>query len=336
MEKTSITIEEKRKQKVSIVIPVFNAEKYVQMALESCLKQTYRNCEIIVVDDGSTDNSARICKEYQESYAQIKYVYQENEGVSSARNKGIEYATGQFIMFVDADDWIESDCVAELMKHMTAGGLSVGQVATADKSEIRQKRITIALSPQQAQLSVLRWNGIQGYPVCKLFDVEIVNELNIRFDRQIAICEDVLFVMEYIKCMHKEAVLNLKKLYHYRDIPQSALHRRFSGIPFEDKWLSEFHAFKMAEQYALSREVQVACKLRAAKAAITILRSMVASKATDRPEYKELLKYARKYATFYLFSPLGAVSSKISILLGTISPFLEYKIWSMTEGKGVL
>ncbi|HAS37211.1 MAG TPA: glycosyltransferase family 2 protein, partial [Ruminococcaceae bacterium] len=91
---------------VSIIIPVYNLEKYIKHCLESVVNQTYKELEIICIDDGSTDGSAEIIKSMAENDPRIKYIYQENAGVSAARNKGLDTATGEYVMFVDGDDYI--------------------------------------------------------------------------------------------------------------------------------------------------------------------------------------------------------------------------------------
>lgn len=90
---------------ISVIIPVYNAEKYLEQCLESICQQTYKNIEIILVNDGSTDNSEAMCKNYMEKDNRIRYIYKENEGPGIARNKGLEIANGQYVMFVDSDDF---------------------------------------------------------------------------------------------------------------------------------------------------------------------------------------------------------------------------------------
>ena len=99
--------------KVSIIIPVYNVEKYLDKCLKSVLNQTYKNIEIIVINDGSTDNSLKICKKYKDK--RIVLIDKENGGVSSARNKGLELASGKYITFVDSDDWLELDAIENMV-----------------------------------------------------------------------------------------------------------------------------------------------------------------------------------------------------------------------------
>lgn len=95
--------------KISIIVPVYNSEAYLKAAVESLLNQTYKNTEIILVDDGSTDNSPKICDEFEKSYTNVKTIHQKNLGVSSARNAGIKAASGEYIGFCDGDDTIDED-----------------------------------------------------------------------------------------------------------------------------------------------------------------------------------------------------------------------------------
>ena len=93
--------------KISVVVPIFNVELYLNRCIESILAQLYLNLEVLLIDDGSTDNSLLICREYEKKDARVKVYTQQNKGVSEARNLGIQHATGEFITFVDPDDWIE-------------------------------------------------------------------------------------------------------------------------------------------------------------------------------------------------------------------------------------
>ena len=99
---------------ISVIIPVYNVEKYLSRCIESVLNQTYRNLEILIVDDGSTDDSLNICRRYEKKDKRIKVIHQDNGGLSSARNKGLMNSTGEYISFVDSDDWLHPDFLAFL------------------------------------------------------------------------------------------------------------------------------------------------------------------------------------------------------------------------------
>lgn len=101
---------------ISIVVPIYNVEKYIPECVDSIIAQTYENIEIILVNDGSTDNSGSVCEEYAKKDARIKVIHKKNGGLSDARNAGIKIAKGEYIGFVDSDDWIETDMYEKLIK----------------------------------------------------------------------------------------------------------------------------------------------------------------------------------------------------------------------------
>ncbi len=112
-------------EKVSIIVPVYNVENYVEKCICSIISQTYKNIEIIIINDGSTDNSKQICEKYASKDNRIKFFNKENEGLATTRNYGIEKASGEFILFVDSDDYIEKDAVEILLAKIKEKNLDV-------------------------------------------------------------------------------------------------------------------------------------------------------------------------------------------------------------------
>ena len=106
---------ENKTDKISVIVPVYNVEDYLDRCINSIVKQTYKNLEIILVDDGSTDSSYKICNEWAKKDERIKVLHNKNEGVSKARNVGIDASTGDFIAFVDSDDYIEETMFEKLL-----------------------------------------------------------------------------------------------------------------------------------------------------------------------------------------------------------------------------
>lgn len=103
-------------EKITVIVPVYNVENYLEKCLDSLINQTYKNLEIIVINDGSTDNSGEICQEYAQKDNRIVYIEKENGGQSEARNMGLDRMTGSYVTFVDSDDWVELDYVETLYK----------------------------------------------------------------------------------------------------------------------------------------------------------------------------------------------------------------------------
>lgn len=126
--------------KISVIIPVYNVEKYLKRCLDSVISQSYKNLEIILIDDGSTDNSGVICDEYAEKDNRIVLIHKSNGGVSDARNSGLKIFTGDFIIFVDSDDWIEKDFCEYIAKNMLDSDMLLFNyyVATTGKKKLKK------------------------------------------------------------------------------------------------------------------------------------------------------------------------------------------------------
>ena len=112
-------------EKLSVIIPIYNVEKYLDRCIKSICNQTYENLEIILVDDGSTDGSPEMCDQYVEKDKRIKVIHKQNGGLSDARNVGLEYATGQYIFFCDSDDYVERDLISECMESISKDSIDI-------------------------------------------------------------------------------------------------------------------------------------------------------------------------------------------------------------------
>ena len=196
-------------EKISVIVPVYKIkEQYLKECIESISKQTYSNLEIILVDDGSPDNCGEICDLYAEKDSRIMVLHQKNQGVSMARNNAVQKATGEWITFIDADDWNEKD-------------LSVDDEKLLEKINLNFLR-TISLSKDEIRIPTL-----EG-PVCHLYKRSIIKENNIRFDSSLKQGEDKLFNYEYHKYIKRFTYIN-KPLYHYRLYGESTTHTFFAG-----------------------------------------------------------------------------------------------------------
>lgn len=130
-------------EKISVIVPVYKVEKYLKRCVESIVQQTYQNIEIILVDDGSPDRCPEMCDEYARRDARIKVIHKSNGGLSDARNVGLRIATGEFILYVDSDDYIELDACERLLKGMKKGvDLVVGVCREVNKSKITYQKHT--------------------------------------------------------------------------------------------------------------------------------------------------------------------------------------------------
>lgn len=210
---------------ISIIIPVYNTSKYLQRCLNSVLNQTYKDVEIIIINDGSTDNSLRICSEYAAKYDNIKLISKKNEGVSIARNTGIENATGDYIVFIDSDDYLENEYLQVLVNAVK--GYDMACCAYYEDNGESRKAILLSDSCEMDQLKALQLeiggDLFGGYLWNKIFRRSIIEKYKLRFKKGMTLCEDQVFCVEYT--MHAQRIYYVAQaLYHYIVYEDSALH----------------------------------------------------------------------------------------------------------------
>ena len=201
---------------ISVIVPVYNVEKYLDRCIESIANQTYKNLEIILVDDGSPDNCPKICGKWAKKDKRIKVIHKENGGVSSARNIGIDDASGDYIGFVDSDDFIEKNMYGLMLKKIESTDsdgcfCDVRYIGTSSTEEIHLWKKT-KFKKNEMLSNFFDYNGI-NFSVCnKLFRRDKLN--NIRFNEKIFIKEDALFCIEYYN--NTETICRMDKaLYNY-------------------------------------------------------------------------------------------------------------------------
>ncbi len=185
--------------KFSIIVPIYNAEKSLCRCIDSIHVQTFTNWECILVDDGSMDGSGFLCDEYARKDGRFRVIHKENGGVSSARNNGLEAARGEWISFVDADDYIEPvflECFLSRSADLVICGFSstVNDVAYNPSSHLLSRK---ELSMDMHEL--LQSKALQA-PWCKMYKKSIINNNGLRFDIKLKLNEDTMFVYDYLCC----------------------------------------------------------------------------------------------------------------------------------------
>lgn len=212
--------------KVSVIVPVYKVERYICRCLDSILDQTYKNLEIILVDDGSPDNCGAICDEYAKRDGRITVIHKENEGVSSARNAGLEVASGEWIGFMDADDWAEHDMYGYLVgltQKYDAGIVQCG--VFLDEQEDSQVLFCEGgekhLDNSAEQLSYCDIERVGNSACNKLFRGESIE--NLRYDPDCPMGEDLLFNLQALQRV-RGVVLGAQPQYHYVQREDSACH----------------------------------------------------------------------------------------------------------------
>ena len=224
-------------EKISIIIPVYNVENYLEECLNSVVNQTYTNIEIIIVNDGSTDNSKKICKDFERKDKRIIFIDDSNHGVSHARNIGLNKATGNYIAFVDSDDLIDKKMIEILFENAikyNADITACDYIIFNKNSKFSHNKLSdiYVLTEKKEMYSKLfskQYYG--GYLWNKLIKRECLynnNNLHIKFNEKIKIEEDTLFIANAIKNAKKIVYIPSERLYYYRNRDDSAVRFNYS------------------------------------------------------------------------------------------------------------
>lgn len=219
--------------KISVIIPVYNTEQYLDKCIESVVNQTYKNLEIILVDDGSTDKSGVICDKWAKEDMRIKVIHQENQGRASARNTGLKNAFGDYIGWVDSDDWIEKDMYEVLLKYAQENKSDVvSSVRIRDGQGIINQNINCQNYIGRNAYEAFLRDEICGSLCVKLYKSSIIKK--IRFSGEIA--EDVLANLKMF-CKSKVVSQLSYRGYHYMTRESSATHSIDLLIEYKDSAL---------------------------------------------------------------------------------------------------
>lgn len=200
--------------KISIIVPIYNAEKYLSRCIDSILAQTFTDFELLLIDDGSTDNSNKICDEYAKRNYRIKVFHKKNSGVSSARNVGLDNAIGEWICFSDSDDWMENNWLQSFMDFETENFIVEGYYyKKGNIHEIANRLICKKCNISESIEYLYKKQNI-GLLWCRAFRRSIIEDFKIRFNEDFKIREDedfILCYMQHIKTVQLSSII----AYHY-------------------------------------------------------------------------------------------------------------------------
>jgi glycosyltransferase involved in cell wall biosynthesis len=280
--------------KVSIIIPAYNVENYIYRGLDSCINQTYSDIEIIVVDDGSSDNTYSIAKKYSESDSRVKLYRQKNSGVSAARNFGLNVCTSDYVLFLDSDDWLELNTVEEMVNHLPKNNEDCLVSAETtychiDKNEIKKEKLSTIMKKTEmnAEDALLYFEGKPYKLQCcsyKLFSMKVIHENALRFDETIHHGEDGLFVFEYLKRVRK-FVYFPESLWNVLKRPGSA-----TRSPYNSSFLSAVKAVDKMLAYDNSNKLNVILK----HYRMQRIRGVLALASTSKKPVNDDIRYLRK------------------------------------------
>lgn len=219
----------------SIIIPAYNAERYLERCLDSIVRQTYSQIEIILINDGSTDRSGEICDQYAQKDSRVKVIHQKNSGVSSARNAGLETASGDYIGFVDADDWIEHNMFEILSRHLSKKTVDVVRFNAERKGELLNSlpfegEYSGERFQDEVQLPLIgseRFGGmfILGVLWLHIFRREIIEKNRIKFNRDLHRCEDRLFTLTSI--LYSQNILFIDDILYHYEVNDGSLSNKY-------------------------------------------------------------------------------------------------------------
>lgn len=245
-------------KKVSIIIPIYNAEKFLAQCIESVINQTYKNLEIILVDDGSKDDSLKICKDYADKDSRIRIFYDKNHGVSYARNKGLKEANGEYVLFIDSDDIVEKVYVDELMSALneTDYDIVISGYKEIDRKNKWKRNILISKEEEKLLTGTIKYDYriLSHYlitPWIKLYNMEIIRKYNIYFNENFKIAEDHMFNYEYMRHVKKYKFIN-KSLYTY--IHQND-NKSLTAIKDKEAFKCDIECLKMRKKFLFDLDI---------------------------------------------------------------------------------
>lgn len=213
---------------ISVIVPVYNAEKCLHRCIDSILSQTFTDFELLLIDDGSKDSSGKICDEYAEKDCRVRVFHKENGGVSSARNMGLDNAKGEWVTFVDADDRIVDGFSFAVMSDAKEDFIVFAYREIAGGMEYDGKNILEGVWASETEMKEFLSRNIEmsimKVPWAKFYKRSLIG--NLRFDAHIRVCEDILFVLNYLSHVKSCRVCE-DKMYVYKDYERDEFYHKY-------------------------------------------------------------------------------------------------------------
>lgn len=247
---------------ISIIVPVFNTDKYLSKCLDSILEQSYTDFELLLIDDGSTDDSGRVCDEYSVKDNRIRVFHKANGGVSSARNMGLDKAIGRWIYFFDSDDEMYPDGIEALINGCQKENIDFVTAGYEQFSFEKQRMVTTLLGEIEERILDIN-DGVklmyrdvfyQFYTPTKLFKREIIEKIRLRFDESLYFSEDRLFIIKYLCASSRGIYYTTQPIFKYMVRELSAMSSLNNS--FNYKSITGFYAaLMMYEALCVNRKI---------------------------------------------------------------------------------
>lgn len=285
---------------ITIIIPIYNVAEYLPRCLDSILQQTHKNLEIILINDGSADDSGKICDNYATKDNRIKVIHQQNEGVSAARNVGLTAATGLWIGFADPDDFVQPTLYETLISQAekTTKPLAIcgftKHHADGRVSQMDGKNISETLTAHETlDIMLENYDGFGGFVWNKLFNCEVLNSANIRFNPMLHAYQDLVFVVQFVLAAETATFVNMP-LYDY------FMREGGTTLSFSQKKLSALDA--VAEVINLMPTETLQQKAKAMHTATAVEFLILASRFGGTEYISQLKKAAKIHKTAFFAS----------------------------------
>lgn len=314
-------------QLVSVIIPIYKVELYLKRCVDSVLAQTYTNLEIILVDDGSPDGCGAICDSYARQDPRVRVIHKVNGGLSDARNAGLEIASGEWVSFIDSDDWIEPDMYSELLCHAQKYGaqISVGGVSyeISEGDHIRTLRTASGESEQVECLdsvSAMRRHLLGSWAAWdKLYQRELFRTIRYPVGE---INEDEAIMLQLLSSVSKIVYTN-KVYYHYIQRADSITTSSFSEKKLAWPRHCQDNLVFVQEKYP---ELELAAAARYRSSILWALREIALCGEDYSIQRQELLKQLRKYYRLFKNAPFEYHTDRIRCMLLRWLPFCCFRV----------
>lgn len=324
---------------ISVVVPVYNAQRYIASCVESILKQTHTKLELLLIVDGATDRSLEICEQLRLQDSRITVVDKENEGVSATRNRGIEMAKGEYIAFIDADDTVAVDYLEVLLDALLSRD---AQIALCQYAFVREEGLVSSGEPVMKDYCrdtdslydayirpLYRIDGadyIMGSACRSLFERKLLTDNNLRFPA-CKLNEDQLFLLSAMACSRRIAAVN-RVMYYYNDlVTDSALRKPYKKNLLEDQQNYLFHLEQRLPGLPITRQQQDTVRDYCYLITQKLLKTNAAMHPDNRERDEELKRIRRskvcahrvkltRYVKWLLSQPKKTIVAEILLRLG--------------------
>jgi len=300
---------------ISVIVPIYNVERYLPKCVDSILSQTYENLEIILVDDGSADSCGSICDEYAKKDSRVRVIHKQNGGLSDARNCGIEASSGEYLGFVDSDDYIAPDM------YMTLYELSVrygAGISACDKFDVTEGAASVCeddtlakefcTDAEEAMRIVLDGRQNYAYAWNKLYKKEVFDGIRYPVGKYI---EDAFIILQLLDAAGRVAFTTAKK-YYYLCRPESIM-----TLSFQKKHLDCIEAHEKNYRYVCEKHpsIEKNARMRLYWSRFFVLDKMLTSENVSKQDYMPHVRYIRGGVPFIVFESVLSLSRKIAAVV---------------------